>query len=47
MWVVVSCVAVILFFSYSGFRYWLYQSSTPVAEKLSEISKPEEIIKIK
>ena len=38
LWVVVSCVAAILFFGYSGFRYWLHMSSIPVAEQLSQIS---------
>lgn len=41
MWVVASFVGAILFFSYSGFRYWLYQSSSPVAEQLYSISEPE------
>ncbi len=40
MWVVASLVAAVLFFSYSGFRYWLYNSSTPVAEQLAEIASP-------
>lgn len=38
MWVVVSLVLVILFFSYTGFRYWLHNSATPVAEQLIDIS---------
>lgn len=38
LWVVVSLAAAILFFSYSGFRYWLYSSATPVAEQLNAIS---------
>jgi type VI secretion system protein ImpK len=41
MWVVVSCVAAILFFSYSGFRYWLYDSSKPVVDQLIDISQEE------
>lgn len=39
LWVVASCVAAVLFFGYSGFRYWLYQSSNPVVEKLTEIAR--------
>lgn len=42
MWVVASIVAAALFFGYSGFRYWLYQSSSPVAEQLYSISQAEE-----
>lgn len=38
MWVVVALVLVILFFGYSGFRYWLYVSATPVTEELINIS---------
>ena len=37
MWVIVTIVASLLFFSFSGFRYWLYASSTPVAEQLETI----------
>ncbi len=42
MWVVACCVAAILFFSYSGFRVWLYESSKPVVEQLIEISAVDE-----
>lgn len=38
MWVVISLVLVILFFSYTGFRYWLHSSATPIAEELISIS---------
>lgn len=38
LWVVISLAVAILFFSYSGFRYWLYISATPVAEELINIS---------
>ena len=41
MWVLAAILAGILFFGYSGFRYWLYDSATPVAEKLEGIIKPE------
>ncbi|WP_444993969.1 type IVB secretion system protein IcmH/DotU [Aliikangiella sp. IMCC44359] len=39
MWVVACVVGAILVLSYSGFRYWLYYSSTPVVAQLEEIIK--------
>lgn len=39
MWVVASIVGGFMLLTYSGFRVWLYQSSSPVAEKLTEIAK--------
>jgi len=38
MWVIASIVGAILFLSYSGFRVWLYDSSSPVVKQLDEIS---------
>lgn len=38
MWVVASIVGAILFVSYSGFRIWLYDSSSPVVTQLDEIT---------
>ena len=38
MWVIASIVSAILFLSYSGFRVWLYDSSSLVVEQLDEIS---------
>lgn len=38
MWVIVSIVVAVLLASYSGFRVWLFDSSTPVVEKLDKIS---------
>jgi len=38
MWVVASIVAGFMLLSYSGFRVWLYQSSSPVAGKLAKIA---------
>ncbi len=38
MWVVVSIIGVILFLSYSGFRFWLYESSSTVVSQLDEIA---------
>lgn len=37
LWFVVALMAAILFFSYSGLRYWLYSSSTPVVQEISEL----------
>ena len=47
MWVVASVVGGVLLLSYSGFRYWLYQSSAPVAQQLVDIAnnKPEKTSK--
>jgi type VI secretion system protein ImpK len=39
LWVVASLVAALLFFSFSGFKYWLYTSATPVTQSLTEISE--------
>ncbi len=41
-WVIAAIAATIIFFGYSGFRYWLYESSTPVADKLVKITSVEE-----
>ncbi len=38
MWVIVVVVVALLFFSFSGFRWWLYKTSTPVAEELNAIT---------
>lgn len=38
MWVVASIVGGFMLLSYSGFRLWLYQSSSPVADKLTTIA---------
>lgn len=44
LWVVIAFAVAVLFFSYTGFRYWLHESATPVAEQLINITteKPEE-----
>jgi len=39
MWVVASIVGAVLLSGYSGFRFWLYQSSSPVAEQLNQIAE--------
>ncbi|MDH5446476.1 MAG: type IVB secretion system protein IcmH/DotU [Gammaproteobacteria bacterium] len=39
MWVVASIVGGFMLLTYSGFRVWLYTSSSPVAEKLSTIAE--------
>ncbi len=38
LWVVASVLGVILVMSYSGFRFWLFESSAPVVAKLDEIT---------
>ncbi len=42
VWVIAVVVVSILFFSFSGFRWWLYKSSTPVFEELSAITTTAE-----
>ena len=42
MWVVISIVVALMFFSYAGFRYWLYESATPVVQDLQTIAAPPE-----
>lgn len=37
LWFVVALMLAVLFFSYSGLRYWLYSSSTPVEQEISEL----------
>ncbi len=39
LWVVASVVVAVLFSGYSGFRYWLYNSSVPVVAKLETIAQ--------
>ncbi len=39
LWVVASVVVAILFSSYSGFRYWLYNSSVSVVAQLETIAQ--------
>ncbi|WP_196137613.1 type IVB secretion system protein IcmH/DotU [Aliikangiella sp. G2MR2-5] len=41
MWVVASIVAALLVVSYSGFRYWLFESSSPVVKQLDDLAKTE------
>lgn len=42
MWVVASVMGGILLLSYSGFRYWLYQSSAPVSQQLINIANSQD-----
>lgn len=39
MWVVASIAVGLMALTYSGFRYWLHQSSDPLTEKLEAISQ--------
>ncbi|WP_370249722.1 type IVB secretion system protein IcmH/DotU, partial [Thalassolituus sp.] len=42
LWVIASVVLAILVLTYSGFRYWMYQETTPVAESIySEVTGSE------
>lgn len=38
MWVIAVIALSLVFFSFSGFRWWLYETSTPVATQLETIS---------
>ena len=38
MWVIGVLAVALIVFSYMGFRYWLYESATPIAERLHELS---------
>lgn len=40
LWVAVAVVVAILFFGFSGFRYWLYERATPVVDQLETIATP-------
>ncbi len=42
MWVVASVMGALLVVSYSGFRYWLYESSTPVVTQLTNIVESDQ-----
>ncbi|SMF29937.1 type VI secretion system protein ImpK [Alteromonadaceae bacterium Bs31] len=42
MWVVLVVVVALLFFGYSGVRYWLYENTTPLVEQLETISTIEQ-----
>ena len=46
LWVVASIVGAILFTSYSGFRYWLYDSSVPVVTQLENIIEVKTVKKV-
>jgi type VI secretion system protein ImpK len=39
LWVLACVVAGVLLLTYSGFRYWLYTSSTPVVENLEAVTR--------
>jgi type VI secretion system protein ImpK len=45
MWVVVSVVIGLMALTYSGFRYWLGQSSDSVSQQLTEIKKENSQVK--
>lgn len=39
LWFVAALAGAVLFFSYTGLRYWLYASSTPVVEEIITLIK--------
>ncbi len=41
LWVIASCVFAVLIVSYSGFRYWLNDITTPTTEKLENMLSRE------
>ncbi len=45
LWVVASILGTVLFLSYSGFRVWLYDSSSVVVQQLDEIADMRTIIR--
>ena len=42
LWVVAAGIASIMFFSYTGFRYWLYETSSPIVQQLDAINVPDQ-----
>ncbi len=42
LWVVASCVMVVLLITFSGFRLWLYQSTEPTTERLDGLLQVEQ-----
>ena len=41
LWVFASMVMAVLAVTYSGFRYWLYEETYPVANAINEVVAPE------
>ncbi|MFC6634129.1 type IVB secretion system protein IcmH/DotU [Microbulbifer taiwanensis] len=41
LWVVASVVFGLLAVTYSGYRWWLYESATPVAERIADLTVEE------
>lgn len=39
VWVVLSCVLLLLTLTFSGFRLWLYQATEPAAERLQNLTQ--------
>lgn len=37
LWVIVVAVLCVLFFGFGGFRWWLYESTTPTSERLENV----------
>lgn len=45
LWVLACVVAGVLLLTYTGFRYWLYASSTPVVESLEDVTRSIELFR--
>lgn len=41
LWFVAVLIGVILFFSYSGLRYWLHQQAAPVVQEIHLLNEPQ------
>lgn len=42
LWVIASVVFGLLVVTYSGYRWWLYESATPVAERIASLAEGEQ-----
>ncbi|MCG8317132.1 MAG: type IVB secretion system protein IcmH/DotU [Pseudomonadales bacterium] len=45
LWVIASCVAAVMLLTYSGFRFALYNTSTPLSDQLATIQTSEQLQK--
>lgn len=45
MWVIASCVAAVMLLTYSGFRFTLYSTTTPLYEQLNKVPQVTEAYK--
>ncbi|WP_445355219.1 type IVB secretion system protein IcmH/DotU [Microbulbifer sp. EKSA008] len=42
LWVIMSVVLGLLLATYSGYRWWLYETTTPVADQILDLSKSDD-----